>query len=113
MPAHTNPSGDIFGGWLMSQADIAGAVIAYQIARGRVATRAVTNFEFLEPVLVGDLVSCYAELERVGRTSIQVRVQVSVERARDPRNVVDVARALITYVALDADRHPRKVPPVG
>lgn len=76
MPADTNPQGDIFGGWLMSQVDIAGSILAVQRAQGRVATVAVHEFRFLKPVYVGDLVSCYAELEYVGRTSVRVKVDV-------------------------------------
>lgn len=110
MPAYTNPNGDIFGGWLMSQVDIAGSIIAYQVARGRVATVAVNQFQFIGPVLVGDVVSCYAEALAIGTTSIRVRIETFVERARDPENVLRVAEAELTYVALDENGRKRAVP---
>ncbi len=110
MPADTNPSGDIFGGWLMSQVDIAGSILAIQVAQGRVVTVAVHDFQFIKPVLVGDLVSCYAEVERKGRSSIRIRVEVFAERERDPRTVDQVAQASITYVAVDPDARPRPLP---
>lgn len=110
MPADTNPQGDIFGGWLMSQVDIAGSILAVQRAQGRVATVAVHNFQFLKPVYVGDLVSCYAQLEQEGRTSVRVGVEVYSERERDPDSVRKVASASITYVAVDSDSRPRPLP---
>jgi len=110
MPADTNPSGDIFGGWLMSQVDIAGSIVAIQVAQGRVATVAVHDFQFLKPVLVGDLVSCYAEVERQGRTSVRVHVEVFAERERDPNSVDGVAEASLTYVAVDEHSQPRQLP---
>lgn len=110
MPADTNPSGDIFGGWLMSQVDIAGSIVSMQVAQGRVATVAVHDFQFIKPVLVGDLVSCYAEVERRGRTSIRVHVEVFAERERDPNSVDRVAEASLTYVAVDEHSHPRELP---
>ena len=110
MPADTNPTGDVFGGWLMSQVDIAGSILAVQVAQGRVATVAVHEFQFLRPVLVGDLVSCYTELERTGNTSVRVKVEVYAERERDPRTVEQVANASITYVAVDENATPRKLP---
>jgi len=110
MPAYTNPQGDIFGGWLMSQVDIAGSILAVQRAQGRVATVAVHNFQFLKPVYVGDLVSCYAEYEREGRTSVRIKVDVYSERERDPNSVKKVASASITYVAVDAESRPRALP---
>lgn len=106
MPADTNPSGHIFGGWLMSQVDIAGSVIATQVADARVATVAVHDFQFEKPVHVGDLVSCYAEVERKGNTSIRVKVEVYAERDRDPHTVGRVAVASITYVGLDENGRP-------
>lgn len=109
MPKDTNSLGDIFGGWLMSQVDIAGAVLAMRRADGRVVTVAVNEFEFLQPVYVGDVVSCYTELERVGRTSLTVRVEVMSERQSDPAPL-KVATARITYVAVDDERRPRAVP---
>lgn len=110
MPADTNPSGDIFGGWLMSQVDIAGSILAIQVAQGRVVTVAVHDFQFIRPVLVGDLVSCYAEVERKGRSSVRVRVEVFAERERDPRTVDRVAEASITYVAVDENARSRPLP---
>jgi acyl-CoA thioesterase YciA len=109
MPSDTNPAGDIFGGWVMSQADIAGSIIAVQVAQGRVVTVAVHNFQFIKPVLVGDLVSCYAEVEHKGRTSVRVTVDVYAERERDPRSVDQVATASITYVAVDSAGYPREI----
>ncbi len=110
MPADTNPSGDIFGGWLMSQADVAGSILAVQVAQGRVVTVAVHDFQFIKPVLVGDLVSCYSEVEHRGRTSVRIKVQVFAERERDPKTVEQVAEASITYVAVDKNRKPRELP---
>lgn len=110
MPADTNPAGDIFGGWIMSQVDIAGSIVAYRRARGRVVTVAVNSFQFHKPVFVGDLVSCYAEIERVGRTSLTVRVTVYAERNRG-NEAIKVTEATLTYVAIDKDRQPRPVDP--
>jgi len=110
MPADTNPNGDVFGGWLMSQADVAGGIVAYEMAHGRVATVAVNSFRFLRPVLVGDLVSCYAEVQRIGSTSIAVDVEVFVERGRNPEQVIRVAEGTVTYVAIDETGSPRSVP---
>jgi len=110
MPADTNPSGDIFGGWLMSQVDIAGSILAVQVAQGRVVTVAVHDFQFLRPLLVGDLVSCYAEVERQGRSSVRIRVEVFAERERDPRTVERVADAALTYVAVDENGRSRQLP---
>jgi len=110
MPAQANAYGDIFGGWLMSQIDIAGAIIAGQIAQGRVATVAVQEMRFLQPVLVGDLVSLYAQLQRIGTTSVTVSVEAFVERVQDRDALHPVATATLTYVAVDPDRRPRPVP---
>lgn len=110
MPADTNPAGDIFGGWLMSQVDIAGSILAVQVAQGRVVTVAVHDLQFIKPVLVGDLVSCYSEIEKRGNTSVRVRVEVFSERERDPRTVHRVAAASITYVAVDEEAKPRPIP---
>jgi len=110
MPADTNPAGHIFGGWLMSQVDIAGSILAVQIAQSRVVTVAVHNFQFLAPVLVGDLVSCYSEVEKTGRSSMRIRVEVFAERDRDPRTVHRVAEASITYVSVDEDSNPVPLP---
>ncbi len=111
MPADANFGGSIFGGWIMSQVDIAGSIPALARARGRVATVAVNSFEFHHPVFVGDLVSCYADVVKVGRTSITVKVEVYAQR--NPGNVetIKVTAAELTYVALDENRKPRVVPP--
>lgn len=111
MPENTNAAGDIFGGWLMSQVDLAGSTLATKIAQGRVATVAVNHFHFIKPVFVGDLVSCWARLERIGNTSITIRIEVDAERMRSSHECVRVAEAAFTYVALDADGRPRRVEP--
>lgn len=109
-PADTNAGGDIFGGWIMSQVDIAGSIAAYRLARGRVVTVAVDSLQFHQPVLVGDLISCYAEVLRVGRTSITVQVEVFAERdQRGELQHLKVTEAKVTYVAIDAERRPRPV----
>ena len=111
LPADVNQNGDIFGGWVMSWVDIAGGVLAAQRARGRVATVAVNSFVFKQPVLIGDVVSFYGEIVRVGRTSITVDVEVYAQR--NPKDVVliRVTEASLTYVAVGTDRRPRPVPP--
>ncbi len=106
MPADTNPSGDIFGGWLMSMMDMAGANVAFERAGGRVATVAVDEIEFHSPVLVGDLVSCYAEVVRTGRTSLATKVEVWV-RGRSGGDSIKVTEGEFTFVAIDVDRVPR------
>ena len=111
MPADVNQHGDIFGGWIMSQVDIAGGVIAARRARGRVATVAVNSFTFKQPVLVGDLVTFFAEITKVGRTSITVDVEVFAQRNPDDLVTVKVTEASLTYVSVGADRRPREVPP--
>jgi acyl-CoA thioesterase YciA len=105
MPADANQNGDIFGGWIMAQVDIAGGT-----ARGRVATVAVKEFVFKQPVQVGDLLSFYVELVRVGHTSITVKVEVYAERRPSDPEVVKVTEATVTYVAIDRDGRPRPVP---
>ena len=109
MPADTNPSGDIFGGWLMSMMDMAGANVAYERAGGRVATVAVNEIEFHSPVLVGDLVSCYAKVIRTGRTSLATKVEVWV-RGRSGGEPIKVTEGEFTYVAIDENRVPRPLP---
>ncbi|HEY3812660.1 MAG TPA: acyl-CoA thioesterase [Caulobacteraceae bacterium] len=109
MPADTNPSGDIFGGWLMSQMDLAGSTVATRRARGRTATVAVDGMAFLRPVAVGDEVSIYASVVGTGRTSIRVFVE-AFRRHRDEETVHKVTEATITFVAIGADRKPRPVP---
>ncbi|HEU5282972.1 MAG TPA: acyl-CoA thioesterase [Burkholderiales bacterium] len=110
MPADANPTGDIFGGWIMSQVDIAGSIPALRLAKGRIATVAVNSFTFKQPVLIGDLVSFYAEVARVGRTSITVNVEVYAQRGTEEEVTVKVTEATLTYVAVDAERRPRPVP---
>ena len=110
MPADSNQSGDIFGGWIMAQVDIAGSIPAIRRAKGRVATVAVNSFQFKQPVLVGDVVSLYAEVVRVGRTSITVNVEVYAQRRPEREETVKVTEATLTYVAIDQSRNPRVVP---
>jgi len=115
MPKDTNAAGDIFGGWIMSQADIAGSIAASRRAKGRTATVAVNAFSFKAPVYVNDVVSFYAEVVKVGTTSLTVNVEVYVERGlRSPKpgEVVKVTEAVLTYVAVDENRQKRSVPPV-
>jgi acyl-CoA thioesterase YciA len=109
MPADTNPNGDIFGGWLLSQMDLAGGSVASQRARGRVVTVALTGMTFHLPVHVGDEVSCYGVIEKVGRTSITIRVETWVRR-RDGGETVKVTEGTFTYVAIDKTGRPRPVP---
>lgn len=111
MPADTNPNGDIFGGWLLSQMDLAGGMVAVRRSQGRVATVGIEAMTFHKPVFVGDEVSCFATVERVGRTSIRVRVETWVRRERKQSEPIKVTEGVFTYVAIDADRRPREVPP--
>jgi acyl-CoA thioesterase YciA len=113
MPADANAHGDVFGGWIMSQVDLAGSVPASRRANGRVATIAVNSFLFKHPVFVGDLLSFYADIVRVGRTSITVRVEVWAQRNRLNDECVKVTEATLTYVATDDERRPREVPSAG
>jgi acyl-CoA thioesterase YciA len=110
LPADVNGNGDIFGGWLMAQVDLAGAVLPSRVAKGRLATVAVNQFIFKQPVSVGDLVSFYARIVRVGNTSITVHVDVYAERNPANLQVVKVTEANLTYVAIDAEGKPRAVP---
>jgi acyl-CoA thioesterase YciA len=110
MPADSNQNGDIFGGWIMAQVDVAGGTVASRVARGRVATVAVNSFTFKQPVQIGDILSLYADLVRVGNTSITVDVQVYAERGREDTKVVKVTEATLTYVAIDLEGRPRPVP---
>ena len=110
MPKDTNPGGSIFGGWIMSQIDIAGAVPALERARGRVATVAVNSIEFHEPVFVGDVVSCYADIIKTGHSSITIKVEVFAERNPSNKQTVKVTEAELTYVALDENRKPQQLP---
>jgi acyl-CoA thioesterase YciA len=110
MPADANQNGDIFGGWIMSQVDIAGGTVAGRIARGRVATVAVKEFVFKQPVQIGDVLSFYVDVERVGNTSVTVTVEVYAERRPETPMVVKVTEATLTYVAIDGAGRPRPVP---
>jgi acyl-CoA thioesterase YciA len=108
MPADTNPEGDIFGGWLMSQMDLAGATVAFDLSKGRCATVAVSEIVFINPVSVGDEVSLFAEVVAVGRTSIRVAVE-AWRRRRDSSEAFQVTRGVFVYVAIDENRKPRAV----
>ena len=110
MPADLNQNGDVFGGWVMAQVDVAGAIPAMRRARGRVATVSVNSFLFKQPVSVGDVVSLYAEIVRIGKTSITVNVEVYAERNYANPITVKVTEAQLTYVAIDADGNKREVP---
>ncbi|MBL8325934.1 MAG: acyl-CoA thioesterase [Rubrivivax sp.] len=110
MPADVNGNGDIFGGWVMAQVDIAGAVLPFRIAKGRIATVAVNQFIFKQPVSMGDLLSFYAKVTRIGTTSISVHVDVYAERNPANLQVVKVTEADVTYVAIDKEGKPRPLP---
>ena len=110
MPADLNPSGDVFGGWIMAQTDVAGATVAMYRARGRVATVAVNSFHFTEPVSVGDIVSFFAEVVATGRTSLTVKVEVYAQRNPTDPETVKVTEALLTYVSLDQHGNKRALP---
>jgi acyl-CoA thioesterase YciA len=110
MPADTNPAGDIFGGWLMSQMDLAAGNAAARRARGRCATVAVEGIAFRSPVHVGDEISVYADLADVGRTSMKFKVE-AWRRSRDGDVEIKVTEAIFVFVALDSGGRPRPVPP--
>jgi acyl-CoA thioesterase YciA len=110
MPADTNPSGDIFGGWVLAQMDIAAGTVAFARAKGRVATVALDGMAFHQPVMVGDIVSCYAQVARVGRSSITLHVEAWAKRGRTGEEI-RVTEGRFTCVAIDEDRKPRPVPP--
>lgn len=109
MPADSNANGDIFGGWIMAQVDIAGSILPARLSRGRVTTVAVNEFTFKQPVSIGDLLSFYATVTRVGRTSITVHVEVMAERDPENLHVVKVTEANLTYLAIDREGKPRPV----
>jgi acyl-CoA thioesterase YciA len=109
MPRDANGNGDIFGGWIMSQVDLAGCVLPMRVSRGRVATVAVNEFVFRSAVSVGDLLSFYAQIERVGNTSMSVHVEVWAERRPSSPHLVKVTKAKVTYVAIDDDGKSRPV----
>jgi acyl-CoA thioesterase YciA len=110
MPADANANGDVFGGWIMAQVDLAGAVLPVRIAKGRIATVAVNQFVFKQPVSIGDLLSFYARVTRIGNTSVSVHVEVYAERNPADLQVVKVTEADLTYVAIDLRGQPRPVP---
>ena len=109
MPSDTNAAGDIFGGWLMSQVVIAGSIAAHRYVGNRVVTVAVNEFLFLKPVLVGDLVSIYAEITDIGNTSIRIALTVMAEHERGKDTAENVATAVLTYVSLDENKKPKKI----
>ena len=113
MPSDANIHGDVFGGWIMAQVDVAGSLPAVKRANGRVATVAVNSFVFKNPVLVGDLLSFYAKVVKVGTTSVTVFVEVFAERNRLDAEVVKVTEATLTYVATDNNRKPRPLPVIA
>lgn len=111
MPKDTNAAGHIFGGWIMSQMDLAGSVAAVEYSNSRVVTVAVTSMEFHKPVFVGDLVSCFAKIEKIGNTSLTVRVEVFAQRDRaDKVHCIQVTGAVLVYVAVDAEGNPKALP---
>lgn len=109
MPRDTNPSGDIFGGWILSQMDLAGSSIATHASKSRVVLVAVNEMSFIRPVFVGDEVSCYAQIESIGRTSMRLNIQAWVKRPKGG-HIHKVTQGIFTFVALDDDRKPRPVP---
>ena len=109
MPADTNTNGDIFGGWLLSQMDVAGGILASKVANGRVATVAIEGMKFLLPVKVGDTVSCYGKVERIGKTSIIILLRVTTESWKN-NNQKEVTNGKFIYVAIDSKGKPRELP---
>jgi acyl-CoA thioesterase YciA len=112
-PADANIYGDVFGGWIMAQVDIAGSIPAALRAGGRVVTVAVQSVVFKEPVFIGDLLSLYAKVVKVGNTSVTVDVEVFAQRLHAPTEIVRVTEATLTYVATDSNRRPRALPAQG
>lgn len=111
-PADMNGNGDIFGGWVLAQMDIAGGTVASRAAKGRVATVAITAMTFVQPIKVGDLVSIYGEVTKLGTTSVTVRLETVVERRLDP-TPIRVTEGTFVFVAIDAEGRPRPVPKAG
>ena len=109
MPADTNPNGDIFGGWLLSQMDVAGGILAKKIAKGRVATVAIEGMKFLLPVKVGDIVTCYGRLLKTGNSSISINLRVTAQ-GLESIQPQDVTNGTFIYVAIDLDGKPRQLP---
>ena len=110
MPGDCNANGDIFGGWVMAQVDLAGSVLPARYTQGRMATVAVNEFIFKQPVRVGDILSFFSKVVRIGRTSITVKVEVFAERFRTQGSYIKVTEALVTYVAIDEQGRPREIP---
>ena len=106
MPSDTNPSGDIFGGWILSQMDIAGGVQANRVANGKTATVGVERVRFMKPVKVGDLVSCYTQVKRIGNTSVSINISAWTTNHYHPGDAVKVTEGLFTYVAIDKNGLP-------
>jgi acyl-CoA thioesterase YciA len=111
-PADMNGNGDIFGGWVLSQMDIAGGAMAARVAKGRVATVAITAMTFVQPIKVGDMVSIYGAVAKIGRTSITIDLETVVQRRNDAAEI-QVTRGTYVFVAIDQDGKPRQVPPSG
>ena len=109
MPADSNVNGDIFGGWVMAQVDLAGSVIPARLAKGRITTVAVNQFVFKNAVKIGDLLSFFAEVERIGTTSVTIKVEVYAQRMRQPESIIKVTEANLTYVAIDDSGKPRNI----
>ncbi|PPR26985.1 MAG: putative acyl-CoA thioester hydrolase [Alphaproteobacteria bacterium MarineAlpha9_Bin4] len=109
MPADTNTNGDIFGGWLLSQMDVAGGILASKMAKGRVATVAIEGMKFLLPVKVGDTVACYGKVDKVGKTSISIILRVTTENSENS-NIKEVTNGKFIYVAIDSGGKPRELP---
>ena len=109
MPGDCNANGDIFGGWVMAQVDLAGSVIPARTTQGRMATVAVNEFIFKQPVRVGDILSFFSEVTRIGRTSVTVKVEVFAERFRSQGSYIKVTEASVTYVAIDDQGKPREI----
>ena len=112
MPADTNTNGDIFGGWLLSQMDVAGGILASKIAKGRVATVAIEGMKFLLPVKVGDTVTCYGKLEKAGKTSISILLRVTTESWKNS-DLKEVTNGKFIYVAIDSAGRPRQLPEIN
>ncbi len=110
MPGDCNANGDIFGGWVMAQVDLAGSVVPARYTQGRMATVAVNEFVFKQPVRVGDILSFFSKVTRIGRTSITVKVEVYAERIRFQGQYIKVTEASLTYVAIDDRGQPRELP---
>lgn len=109
MPADCNANGDIFGGWVMAQVDLAGSVLPARLVQGRMATVAVNEFIFKQPVRVGDILSFFSKISRVGRTSVSVQVEVYAERFRSQGQYIKVTEATLTYVAIDEHGRPKVI----